>query len=119
MNQSSLIQIGKFKVGIIRNPYERIIHEYKESWDWIGLADWIYKTELKPQCELYKDCDTVVCLENWESDFRMLDLTPNKNSMNKLYKHYSEDYRRWYSQDMKELVHHIVLPDLQTYGYRF
>ena len=49
----------------------------------------------------------------------MLDLTPDENSMNKLSKNYSEDYRRWYSEEMKTLVDQIVRPDLDTYGYRF
>lgn len=119
MNQTSLIEIDNYKIGIIRNPYERIITEYKGSWDWIGLENWLKKEALQPQCELFRDCDTVVCLENWEVDFRMLDLTPDENSMNKLSKNYSEDYRRWYSEEMKSLVDQIVRPDLDTYGYRF
>ena len=119
MSLISSIELDNYKIGIIRNPYERIITSYKESWDWIGLADWIEKVGLGPQCELLSECDAIVCLEDWEIDFDALDLSPNKNSMNKLSKNYSQDYRRWYSQDMKDLVHQIVLPDLHTYGYRF
>ena len=119
MNESFWIEIDTLKVGILRNPYERVIHLYKESWDWIGLEKWLEKVALQPQCELFRDCDAVVCLENWEADFRMLDLTPSENSMNKLSKNYSEDYRRWYSEEMKSLVDQIVRPDLDTYGYRF
>ena len=43
MNQTSLIEIDNYKIGIIRNPYERIITEYKGSWDWIGLENWLKK----------------------------------------------------------------------------
>ena len=118
MSKSSWIELDNDKVGIVRNPYERIINLYKESWDWVGLETWLEKTKIEPQCELFKGKQTV-CLEDWQVDFDALDLSPDKNSMNKLYKHYSEDYRRWYSEEMKSLVHQIVLPDLHTYGYRF
>ena len=119
MNESFWIEIDTLKVGILRNPYERVIHLYKESWDWIGLEKWIEKTTITSQLELSKECDVVVCLESWEDDFKSLGITPDKNSMNKLCKHYSEDYRRWYGQNLKTLVRPIVLPDLETYGYRF
>ena len=119
MNESFWIEIDTLKVGILRNPYERVIHLYKESWDWIGLEKWIEKTTITSQLELSKECDVVVCLESWEDDFKSLGITPDKNSMNKLCKHYSEDYRRWYSEEMKSLVDQIVRPDLDTYGYRF
>jgi len=114
-----LIEIDDSKIGVIRNPYERIIHLYRESWDWVGLEAWIEKSTIKPQAELIQDLDGFVTLEHWQDDFDALELTPPKNSMNKLYKYYSEDYRRWYGQNLKTLVRPIVLPDLETFGYRF
>jgi len=119
VNESFWVEIDTLKVGILRNPYERVIHLYKESWDWVGLEEWIEKTTITSQLELSKECDVVVCLESWEDDFKSLGITPDKNSMNKLCKHYSEDYRRWYGQNLKTLVRPIVVQDLTTFGYRF
>jgi len=119
VNESFWVELDNCKVGIIRNPYERIIHLYKGSWDWVGLREWIEKSDITPQSELAKECDAIVCLESWEDDFKSLGITPDKNSMNKLYKHYSEDYRRWYGEDLKSLVRPLVVQDLTTFGYRF
>ena len=119
MNQTILLDISDKQIGIVRNPYERIITLYRDSWDWIGLEKWLQKSIIEPQCELYKDCDAVVTLESWKDDFKSLGITPDKNSIELLYKHYSEDYRRWYGQNLKDIVRPIVLLDLSTYGYRF
>ena len=119
MNESFWIEIDTLKVGILRNPYERVIHLYKESWDWIGLEKWIEKTTITSQLELSKECDVVVCLESWEDDFKSLGITPDKNSMEMLKKKYSEDYRRWYGRTLLKIVAPLVKPDLDTYGYRF
>ena len=57
MNESFWIEIDTLKVGILRNPYERVIHLYKESWDWIGLEKWIEKT-----IDFYADSKDVIIL---------------------------------------------------------
>lgn len=119
MSESSWIEVDNFKIGIVRNPYERIIHLYKEGWDYNGLEQWLEKQKVLPQSELYKDCDAVVCLESWERDFDELGITPDKNTFDKLESKYTSDYRRWYTQSLKDEVDQRVKQDLETYGYRF
>tara|TARA_B100001778_G_scaffold297379_1_gene270833 strand:+ start:7289 stop:7648 length:360 start_codon:yes stop_codon:yes gene_type:complete len=119
VNQTFCIDINDAKIAVVRNPYERIISLYRGSWNWIGILDWVQKYQLKPQCELYKDYDYVICLESWEDDCNVLGITPDKNSMEMLKKKYSEDYRRWYGRTLLKIVAPLVKPDLDTYGYRF
>ena len=120
MNQTILIELSDKQIGIVRNPYERIITLYRESWDWIGLENWLSRTNIQPQCTLYTDCDSIVRLENWESDCLDLDFTiPDENALKMLDKKYSTDYKRWYGTNLKDIVSDIVKPDLDTYGYRF
>ena len=120
MKQTIYVELSDYKISIIRNPYERIITLYRGSWNWIGLEDWIRKTNIKPQCELYENCDGIVRLEDWECDFTDLDLqVPDEKYMETLYKKYSTDYTRWYGRNLKDMVAPLVKPDLDTYGYRF
>ena len=118
MRETSYIEIGKTKYGLVRNPYERVIHSYRESWNWIGIMDWVEKYPPELQCELYKGMPTI-SLEYYHDD-----LPPNtpidvKNKLKRLKKMYSDDYRRWYSQKMKSKIDPLIKKDLETYGYRF
>tara|TARA_Y100000361_G_scaffold145824_1_gene155524 strand:- start:219 stop:581 length:363 start_codon:yes stop_codon:yes gene_type:complete len=120
VKQTILIEVSDLKIGIIRNPYERVISLYRASWNWIGIEDWIKKSNLKPQCELYDTYDGVVRLEEWKQDFADLGLqVPDKKYMKYLHKKYSTDYTRWYGTNLKDMVAPLVKPDLDTYGYRF
>ena len=119
VNQPTLIYLDNFKIGIGRNPYERVVTLYKEGWDYNGLEQWLKNRKILPQSELYKDCDAVVCLESWERDFDELGMTPDKNTFDKLESKYSSDYRRWYTQSLKDEVDQLAKQDLDTYGYRF
>ena len=89
MRQSIYIEIDSKKVAVVRNPYERVITLYRESWDWIGLSDWVQKNEITPQSELYKDCEYIICLESWKEDLDALGLEPTEKEAELLYKKYS------------------------------
>ena len=120
MKQTILIELSNKQIGIVRNPYERIITLYRDSWNWIGLEKWLSKAHIQPQCTLYKDYDGIVRLEEWRSDFADLGLqVPDKKYMKYLHKKYSTDYTRWYGTNLKDMVAPLVKPDLDTYGYRF
>ena len=90
MKQSSYIQVGDKKVAIVRNPYERIIALYRESW-------------IESQTELYND-ELSITLEHWESDCKDLDISPDKKRMELLTKKYSTDYKRWYGRRLMKIV---------------
>jgi hypothetical protein len=98
MRQSIYIELGDKKIGVVRNPYERVVNLYRESWNWCGFEKWLAKAE---------------------SDFKALGITPDKKSMELLYKKYSSDYRRWYDTSLKDMITPIAQTDLDTYGYRF
>ena len=119
MRQSIYIEIDSKKVAVVRNPYERVITLYRESWDWIGLSDWVQKNEITPQSELYKDCEYIICLESWKEDLDALGLEPKEKEAELLFKKYSTDYRRWYGRPLKTTITPLVQSDLDTYGYRF
>jgi|TARA_B110000240_G_C13175977_1_gene315661 hypothetical protein len=119
MRQSIYIELGDKKIGVVRNPYERVVNLYRESWNWCGFEKWLAKAEILSQTEVYRDCIFVVTLESWESDFKALGITPDKKSMELLYKKYSSDYRRWYDTSLKDMITPIAQTDLDTYGYRF
>ena len=118
MKQSSYIQVGDKKVAIVRNPYERIITLYRESWNWVGLEIWLEKERIESQTELYND-ELSITLEHWESDCKDLDISPDKKRMELLTKKYSTDYKRWYGRRLMKIVTPIVEQDLMTFGYRF
>ena len=41
MNQSLYLESDKGKIGVVRNPYERLVSAYYQSLDYIGLDKWI------------------------------------------------------------------------------
>ena len=45
MNQSLFLEYDKAKIPVIRNPYERLVSLYRDSWDYIGFDKWIEKSK--------------------------------------------------------------------------
>jgi len=115
----SSISLDKYKIGLVRNPYERLVTEYKDSWNYCGFEQWIRESDIQPQSVVLQDCDAVVSVESWETDFAALGLTPDKDILDKLMLKYSTDYRRWYGTACLDAASSIVQSDLDTYGYRF
>jgi hypothetical protein len=119
MNQSLYLEYDNGSIGVIRNPYERLVALYRSSWDWIGFDKWINKSKLQSQVELYKDCDQIITLEHWEQDLIALDLGDIKNSSILMEQTIAEDYRRWYTNKSLNMTAELVKPDLDTYGYSY
>jgi hypothetical protein len=118
MNQSLYLEYDNGSIGVIRNPYERIVALYRSSWDWIGFDKWIDKSNLQSQAELYKGCDQIITLEHWEQDLIALDIVP-KNSSILMEQTIANDYRRWYTNKSLNMTAELVKPDLDTYGYSY
>lgn len=127
MKQSLLIPYtvrkGKRKVkgtvAFLRNPYERIIALYKTSWGYRSLSEFLEHETIIPQAELYADADIVTHLDNWQNAVDDYKLKPEENNIDFTKLEISTEYRRWYTQDMIDIVAEIVQPDLDTFGFTF
>tara|TARA_B100001123_G_C15105789_1_gene945417 strand:+ start:585 stop:941 length:357 start_codon:yes stop_codon:yes gene_type:complete len=118
MNQSLFLEYDNGTIGVVRNPYERLVSLYRDSWDYIGFDKWIDKSNLKSQVELYSDCANIITLEHWEQDLIALDIEP-KNSSILMEQTISADYKRWYTNKSLLIVARLIKPDLDTYGYTY
>ena len=119
MKGSFYILVDGAKVPVIRNPYERIITMYRESWDWCGLEKWLEKQTIESQADLYVGEYPFITLETWEGDSNAFVIAPGEKSIQAMAASYSTDYTRWYSERLKKIVAPIVEPDLLTFGYTF
>ena len=119
MNQSLFLESDSKTIGVVRNPYERIVALYRSSWDWIGFDKWIKKSNLQSQANLYKDCDIIITLENWEQDLIALNMEQVTNSSILMEQTIAKDYRRWYTNKSLDMTALLVKPDLDTYGYTY
>ena len=118
MNQSLFLEYDKAKIPVIRNPYERLVSLYRDSWDWYGFDKWIIQEKPRSQVDLYSHYDKVITLEYWEQDCIALDIEPIDSSI-LMKQTISNDYRRWYTSKSLILVAKIIKPDLDTYGYSY
>jgi len=119
MNQSLYLEYDKGTIGVIRNPYERVVALYRSSWDWIGFEKWIDKSNLQSQVDLYKECNEIITLENWEQDLIALGIDEVTNSSILMEQKIAEDYRRWFTNKSLDMTALLVKPDLETYGYSY
>jgi len=118
MNPSLFLHSNNKFIGVVRNPYERIIAAYVDGLYWIGLSAWI--DEIKPlsQVETYKGADYIITLENWEQDLHHQKIVVNDPSPLPTTRRVS-NYQRWYSKELLKQVNPIVQPDLDRWGYSF
>ena len=119
MNQNLYLEYDKGTIGVIRNPYERVVALYRSSWDWIGFEKWIDKSNLQSQVDLYKECNEIITLENWEQDLIALKIDEVTNSSILIELKIAEDYRRWYTDKSLNMTAALMKPDLLTYGYSY
>ena len=100
-------------VAFLRNPYERIIALYKTSWGYRSLSEFLEHETIIP------DADIVTHLDNWQNAVDDYKLKPEENNIDFTKMEISTEYRRWYTQDMVDIVAEIVQPDLDTFGFTF
>lgn len=118
MNPSLFLHSNNKFIGVVRNPYERLIAAYIDGLYWIGLPEWI--DEIKPlsQVETYKGADYIITLENWKQDLHHQKIVVNDPSPLPTTRRIN-DYQRWYSKELLKKVKSIVQPDLDRWGYSF
>ena len=105
-------------IGVVRNPYERIVAMYMQSFDFIGLDNWIEKYKPVTQVELLKNCDYIIRFEAWKEELKFYNLHPKDTSILEDEKE-TMMWDNWYTMRTKTLVYKLYRKDIETYGYSF
>jgi len=118
MNPSLFLHSNNKFIGVVRNPYERIVHAYIHGLYWIGLPEWLDETSILSQVETYKGADYIITLENWEQDLKHQKIKVNDPSPLPTT-NIVRDYQRWFDKELLKKVKPLVQPDLDRWGYSF
>ena len=118
MSLPLLLDCDNHSVGVVRNPFERVVTEYFYSFNYIGFDKWVTKFTPIPQVELFKDCDYIVNYSDWQQELKEFDLHPKDTSILDDVK-IVEDWRRWYTIKSKTHIAILYKDDITTYGYSF
>ena len=76
-----ILKDNKNKIGVVRNPYERVVTEYFYSFNYIGFDKWLTQFTPAPQVELYKNCDIIINFNDWQKELQELNLQPKDTSI--------------------------------------
>ena len=118
MSPPLLLNCDNHSIGVIRNPFERVVTEYFYSFNYIGFDKWVTKFTPIPQVELFKDCDYIVNYSDWQQELKEFDLHPKDTSILDDVK-IVEDWKRWYTIKSKTHIAILYKDDITTYGYSF
>lgn len=118
MNQNLLLKYNSKTIGVVRNPYERLVALYSQSLNFIGFDNWINKYNPELQTVLYKDCDYLIRFEDWQKELEFYDLHPKDTSILDDEK-ITMMWDNWYTIKTKTLVYRLYRKDIETYGYSF
>jgi len=113
-----ILKDNKNKIGVVRNPYERVVTEYFYSFNYIGFDKWLTEFTPAPQVELYKNCDIIINFNDWQKELQELNLQPKDTSILDDIKIIT-DWQRWYTIKSKNYVAVLYKDDITTYGYTF
>ena len=105
-------------IGVVRNPYERVVTEYFYSFNYIGFDKWVAEFTPTLQVELYKDCDYIVNFADCKKELEELNLHPKDTSILEDVKIVT-DWQRWYTMKSKTYIAVLYKDDIVTYGYSF
>tara|TARA_B110000211_G_C13781172_1_gene421980 strand:+ start:296 stop:652 length:357 start_codon:yes stop_codon:yes gene_type:complete len=116
MNQSLFLVSDKISIGVIRNPYERVITEYHNSINYIGLDKWLNENKMPLQKAMYKDCDILIRLEDWEHELEEQNLVVKDTSiLDNLF--VAPMWEQWYTLSTQSSVALVYKEDITTFGY--
>lgn len=118
MSQPLLLTCDNHSIGVVRNPFERVVTEYFYSFNYIGFDKWATEFTPTPQVELFKDCDYIVNYSDWQQELKEFDLHPKDTSILDDIK-IVEDWKRWYTIKSKTHIAILYKDDITTYGYSF
>ena len=113
-----ILKYEEQSIGIVRNPYERLVSMYFQSLNYIGFDKWIEENTPEKQIVLYKDCDILVRFEAWENELNFHNLHPKDTSILQ-DESITPMWDRWYTIKTKTLVYRLYYEDIETYGYSF
>tara|TARA_B100002019_G_scaffold290692_1_gene308970 strand:- start:969 stop:1325 length:357 start_codon:yes stop_codon:yes gene_type:complete len=118
VSQPLLLTYDSKTIGVVRNPYERLVALYQQSFDFIGFDNWIAKSKPELQTVLFKDCDYIIRFEAWEDELKFHNLHPKDTSILQ-DEQVTMMWDTWYTMKTKTLVYSIYRKDIETYGYSF
>ena len=118
MSQPLLLTYDSKTIGVVRNPYERLVALYQQSFDFIGFDNWIVKSKPELQTVLFKDCDYIIRFEAWEDELKFHNLHPKDTSILKSLK-VNQDWKNWYTLRTRTMIAELYHNDIVTYGYSY
>ena len=117
MNLSLCLESDKGKIGVVRNPYERLVTAYYQSLNYIGFDKWLEQQDIPTQISLYKDCQYLIRFENWQRELDDLEIGSVDTSLLR-GEYVIPMWDRWYTMKTMTLVTELYQDDIRTYGYR-
>ena len=113
-----ILKDNKNKIGVVRNPYERVVTEYFYSFNYIGFDKWLTQFTPAPQVELYKNCDIIINFNDWQKELQELNLQPKDTSILDDVKEI-DGWRNWYTLHTRTTIGVLYKEDIITYGYSY
>ena len=113
-----ILKDNKNKIGVVRNPYERVVTEYFYSFNYIGFDKWLTQFTPAPQVELYKNCDIIINFNDWQKELQELNLQPKDTSILDDVKEI-DGWRNWYTLHTRTTIGVLYKDDITTYGYSY
>lgn len=113
-----ILQYENETIGVVRNPYERLIALYIQSFEFIGLDNWIDKYKPELQSVMYKDCQHLIRFEAWKEELKFHNLHPKDTSILD-DEEVTMMWDKWYTLNTKTHVYELYHTDITKYGYSF
>lgn len=115
---SLILKCDNETIGVVRNPYERIVSLYIQSLDYIGMDAWVDKSTPELQTVLYKDCDHIVRFEAWKEELIFSNLHPKDTSILQ-DETVQPMWERWYTLRSRQHIYELYREDIKVYGYSY
>ena len=113
-----ILKDGTSVVGVVRNPYERLVASYYESWGYESFGQFLKSNVFRSQSYIYYGLP-VVSLNSWQEDLERIDFGSDEESVDLSSVEIYTDYKRYFNQELFEYVEPIVQPDIVKFGFTF